>query len=105
MGQNPMKDRRLELDAILKGLCPNVYFEPPSSVKMTYPAIRYRRSNLESLHADNLPYLVDAVYEVIVIDRDPDSAIAYAVSQLPLTRHNRHYYAENLSHDSFTIYH
>ena len=104
MDQNLMKQKRLELDATLKGICPNVYFEPPSSVKMTYPAIRYKRANIDRLHANNLPYLIDTAYEVVVIDRDPDSPVAYAVSKLPLCRHNRHYYAENLSHDAFYIY-
>lgn len=105
MDQNLTKQRRLELDAILKSICPNVYYEPPSSVKMKYPAIRYRRSGIDTAHADNLPYLSDTAYDLTVIDRDPDSSIVFAVSKLPLCRHNRHYYAENLSHDVFLIYH
>lgn len=105
MDQNLMKKRRLELDEIFHEICSNVYFEPPSSVKMKYPAIRYKRSGIDRLHADNEPYLTDTAYDVTVIDRDPDSSVAYAVSQLPLCRHNRHYYADNLSHDVFLIYH
>ena len=53
----------------------NVYFQPPESVKMTYPAIVYKRSDIQNIHADNNPYLQFHGYEITVIDRNPYSDI------------------------------
>lgn len=97
------KQRRLELDSVLKSICPNVYYQPPSSTNMKYPAIRYRRSNIDTVHADNSPYIQTVRYELIVIDRNPDSEIVEALSQLPKCSHARHYTVENLNHDVFYI--
>lgn len=98
------KDRRLELDAKFKELTPNVYFQPPASVKMHYPAIRYSLSGIDKTPADNLPYLLERGYQVMVIDSDPDSLIAEEISHWPKCRFNRSYEADNLNHFVFIIY-
>lgn len=82
----------------------NVYFQPPESVKMNYPAIVYSRNDIENDHANNQVYIQSVAYQVIVIDKDPDSKIVERVSQLPNCMYDRHYKADNLNHDSFTIY-
>ena len=64
------RDRRLELDAEFKKLTPNVYYQAPASVVMKYPAIRYDLSRIDTVNANNNPYLSDAAYQVIVIDSD-----------------------------------
>lgn len=97
-------DRRLELDKIFRFHTPNVYYQPPESVKMVYPAIRYERTDINIAHADNAPYKVDTAYQVTVIDKDPDSPIVKAVSLISGCRFNRHYTANNLNHDVFVIY-
>ena len=98
-------NRRLELHAILCEILgsQNVYFQPPASVKMKYPAIRYSRSDIENTSADNVTYKQSHFYEVTVIDRDPDSEIVHKVSQLPMCIYDRHYASDNLNHDVFTI--
>lgn len=95
---------RLELDAKLRELAPNVYYQPPESVIMKYPAIRYSRYDIDNQHADNSPYIQSPVFQVIVIDADPDSRIVDAVSELPMCSYDRHYASDNLNHDVFTIY-
>ena len=101
-------DRRIELDDLLKAIVNrhggNLYYQPPSSVKMTYPAIRYERSAVDTDFADNKPYRNTIGYTLTVIDRNPDSDITKEVMALPMCRYNRHYYAENLNHDVFTIF-
>lgn len=104
MDQNLLKNRRLELDAIFKELCPNVYFEPPSTVRMSYPAIRYRRANVDTLFADNLPYKLTSGFEVTLITRDPDEPLIEKIASLPMCRFNRPYVAENLHHFVYLIY-
>lgn len=98
--------KRLDLQAMLEELLGSeeVYFQPPASVKMQYPAIVYSRSNIVNEHADDSVYRQLPAYEVTVIDRDPDSEIVFKVSRLPYCRFDRHYTADNLNHDTFTLH-
>ena len=105
-------DKRLELHEILCGIVNitspdgdrHTYFDPPSSVKMKYPAIRYARNKIDNTYANNLAYKQKTSYELIVIDEDPDSPIVERLMKLPYCSHDRHYKADNLNHDAFTIY-
>ena len=82
----------------------NVYFQPPESVKMGYPAIVYARAIIGNTYADNRVYSQKRHYTVTVIDPDPDSELVWKVSLLPGCRFDRHYKADNLNHDVFTVY-
>lgn len=82
----------------------NVYFQPPESVKMRYPAIRYSRDDIDDIYADDLSYIQSPTYQIIVIDPNPDSEIPMKIKQLPMCTYDRHYAADNLNHDVFTIY-
>ena len=97
---------RLELQTLLESVLGsrNVYYQPPASVRMNYPAIVYFRSDIENDFANDSAYIQSLAYEVIVIDEDPDSDIVMRVSQLPMCRYNRHYTSDNLNHDVFTLY-
>lgn len=97
---------RLDLQAELEELLGsrNVYFQPPASVRINYPAIVYTRSDIGNTFADDSVYMQSHFYEVTVIDEDPDSKIVDAVSKLPTCRFSRHFTSENLNHDTFIIY-
>ena len=97
---------RLDLDYKFREILgnDNVYFDPPESVKMKYEAIRYSRKKIESRFANNSVYKQDDCYEVIAIYRNPDSELPRKISLLPKCSHDRHYVADNLHHDVFTIY-
>lgn len=97
---------RVELQELLETTLGSrsVYFNPPETVRMTYPAIVYERSDIDNMHADNLPYIRNYRYMLTVIDKNPDSAHVDAVSMLPSCSYDRHYVADNLHHDVFTIY-
>lgn len=82
----------------------NVYFQPPESIKMQYPAIVYSRDDIDNNFANNSVYMQSLAYSVTVIDSDPDSEIVAKVSRLPRCQYDRHYKADNLNHDMFTIY-
>lgn len=71
---------------------------------MQYPAIVYSRDDIENDHANNGTYIQSTAYNIIVIDPDPDSEAVQKVSKLPMCTFDRHYAADNLNHDSFTIY-
>lgn len=95
---------RLILDQMLRALTNNVYYQPPTGTMMKYPAIKYSRSTIDIRHADDGSYSQDTNYEIIVIDRNPDSPIVDAVSKFSGIRHSRHYTADGLNHDVFNIY-
>lgn len=82
----------------------NVYFQPPESIKMKYPAIVYSRDDIGNSFANDSVYMQSLAYSVTVIDSDPDSEIVAKVSRLPRCQYDRHYKADNLNHDMFTIY-
>lgn len=99
-------DRRLELDAILRRILGNnnTYFEPPASVNMHYPCIRYSRSHIDARFADNKPYLKHKRYELILIYEDADDDLPERLMDEITVSHDRHYVADNLHHDVFSMY-
>lgn len=82
----------------------HVYFQPPASVLMKYPAIRYSLNNIESIFANNGLYNNRPSYQVILMDEKPNSEYVEKILQLPYCRFNRHYKANNLNHFEFIIY-
>ncbi len=99
-------DRRLELHELLCETLGsrNVYYQPPATVRMKYPAIVYSRNDINNVFADDIVYRQSHYYMVTVIGYDPDSEIIDKVSKLKSCRYSRHYVADNLNHDVFIIY-
>jgi hypothetical protein len=95
---------RLQLHQLLETLCPNVYFQPPTNVKLEYPCIVYKRDFADTKFADNVPYDFVNRYAITVIDNDPDSPIPSKVAKIPRTLFNRFYTVDNLNHDVFNVY-
>ena len=97
---------RLDLQAVFENILGsrNVYFQPPQSVKMQYPAIVYSRKDFDVKHANNTIYSRHMSYEVILIDRNPDSVYVDKILSLRYCNFDRHYEADNLNHDVFTLY-
>lgn len=97
---------RQSLHEILKDLLGsgNVYFQPPSNVRMKYPAIVYSRDDIKTDFADNRPYKNMRRYQVTVIDKDPDSDIHEKLLDLPRCSYDRFFAAEDLNHDVYNLY-
>lgn len=96
--------QRLELQAILEAIVPNVYFQPPSNVVMQRPCILYKIDSQNTRFADDLPYHRRKRYMVTVIDSDPDSEIPDKVADLPMCTFDRFYTADQLNHNVFRLY-
>lgn len=96
----------LELQSKLEELLGSdqVYYQPPESVKMEYPAIVYSKGGIRNFHADNTKYLTKNRYEVTVIARLPDNEVINKLLELPFSSYDRHYNSDNLNHDVLTIY-
>lgn len=97
---------RLELHEILCGILKtkSCYFQPPSSVRMQYPAIVYSRKDVEKRSADDKVYRKFPSYELVLIDKNPDSEFVDKLLDLPYCSFDRHYESDNLNHDVFTLY-
>lgn len=100
-------NNRLELHDILCDLLgsDHVYFQPPESVRLSYPCIIYSRENGDSQFADNTTYAFSYRYQLIYIDRNPDSDFPVRLlSKLPKCVYDRHFTADNLNHEVFKLY-
>lgn len=100
-------ESRLKLHEELCGILgtEKVYFQPPASVKMSYPCIRYSLSKVHSLKANNRNYKNTKRYEIVVIDYDPDSDIYLKILEhFPMCNFERPYVADNLNHWVLTLY-
>lgn len=83
----------------------NVYFQPPESLRMTYPCIRYELRGVQQFRADSRNYATHRSYTVTHIYRDPDKdLIQNFLDTFVMCDHDRHYTADGLNHDVYTIY-
>ena len=100
-------DKRLSLHKELIQILgsTNVYFQPPETLKMKYPCIRYTKARPMVNHADNKKYFNKNHYELTVIDTDPDTKIPDLLSEyFQYCSIDRYYSADNLTHCSLDLY-
>lgn len=97
---------RLDLQYKLEDLLQsrNVYYKPPASITMNYPAIIYSRKEMKDKHADNGIYKTDNCYQIIVVSKRPDDPVIGKLRELPMCSWKRSYMAENLNHDVLELY-
>lgn len=96
--------RRLELQQLLEDVLGsrNVYFQPPETIKMTYPCVVYSLETYPSSPADDLLYKTTERYIVTYIDRNPDSNVPETILHTRGFQFDRRYNADNLHHSVFT---
>jgi hypothetical protein len=101
-----MARTRIELQSLLESVLGsrNVYFQPPASVYLKYPAIIYHLSDIYNTPADNEKYLQHKRYSVTVIDENPDSEVSERVSKLELCSFDRFFAMDNLNHFEYTLF-
>lgn len=101
-----MTKSRLGLQTILEAIpgVVKVYFQPPESLKLQYPCIIYEKSNENPNFAGNALYKNTNAYNVMCVDKNPDSLIPGYISELPMCKFNRHYTKDNLNHDVYIVY-
>ena len=102
-----MDEFRLDLQAKFEEILENrnVYFQPPASLLMRYPAIRYSLKDIRTKSANNSSaYIMSPGYECVLIMKEPDTEYLARIFQIPNCKFNRYYAAEKLHHYVFTIY-
>lgn len=80
------------------------HFQPGSNIRMVYPAIVYQLSDIPAKFADNKVYITTPIYQLTLIDKDPESKYVYRLSKLPTSRFVRFFIVDNLNHWVFNIY-
>lgn len=97
---------RLELHEVLCEILGSrhVYYQPPESIKMNYPAIVYSLRRIDNDFANDNVYMQSHSYEVIVIDKDPDSLIVDKISRIPRCQFDRPYTSQGLNHSVFILF-
>ena len=97
-----------ELQEILQeimGSNNKVYYQPPENTHITYPCIRYERSNALSNYADNTPYQKTKRYTITLITKTADNDdYLDRLLELPMCTFDREYRTDGLVHDVFNIY-
>lgn len=83
----------------------NVYFQPPESKKINYPAIVYSLESPETQNADNRVYFRFKRYRVLVIAKDPEFELGDSLQNyFSYCRPERPYPSDNLNHWPFTLF-
>lgn len=107
-----MPNRRLEIHRVLCNIldCPEIgdecrcHFQPDSNVRLKYPVIIYKLQDLPMFYADNIPYLGYELYELTLIDRNPESLYVSCIAALPKAKFVRFFVSDNLNHWVFQIH-
>lgn len=96
---------RLDLHEELLTLVDRAYYQPPSSIRMTYPCIVYGLSNIHTVYADNANYKRFKSYLITYISQIPDdNKIDEIADHFPYCKFDRHYVADNLHHYTFVLF-
>lgn len=96
---------RVDLHNELLKFMTNVYFQPPSSIVMSYPCIVYRKSGKTRLFADNELYRSDQEYTITLMEKNPDSVIADTIEEkFPSCVISQYYTMDNINHTVLNLY-
>ena len=96
-------DLQNELKSILGSN--NVYFQPPSTIKMKYPCFVFERKSASQFNADNKKYLLFKCYSLTYISNEADPDMIDTVTDhFQMCKYDRPFINDNLYHDVFTLY-
>lgn len=96
---------RLELHEVLCDILGSrkVYFQPPESIKISYPSIVYKRNDINPKFANNKQYTTYREYEVTLLDANPDSPFVKQIEELEYCEYVRNFQTSGINHDVFKI--
>lgn len=85
----------------------SVYFQKPSSYKISYPAIVYSLSSADTKFADNSPYLHKRKYQLTLLTMDPDDELVEKITMsqtLQRVTFENHFVKDNIHHFIYRLY-
>ena len=109
MSQTKIEEQRELLDSKFREIpgIKGVYFQPPSNEKLKYPCVIYTLKDIMSMYSDDSRYLSIPVYDVTMIDYNPESEIQRYMLDLNdgcYVRFDRFYTSDNLNHWVYQIH-
>ena len=101
-----MASDRLKLHEILTKIpgVNKVYFQPPDTIVMVYPAIVYSLATIDPVYANDKKYHNKTKYSITVIDKNPDTEIHHKILELRYSAFNKHFVSANLNHYVCSLY-
>ena len=102
-----MAKTRLEIQDLLESIDSSlhVYFQPPPTKRIQYPAIIYKLDNIDQVPADDITYVKHKSYMVTLVHSDPDNDIIdKLIDKIPNIRFDRTYISDNLYHYIYILY-
>lgn len=82
-----------------------VHFQPPESVKLTFPCILFKFEGFKEFFANDGRHMLREKYTATHIYREPEADLKEEVlSAFLFASFDRPYIADNLYHDVYTIY-
>ena len=100
-------DSRIELQTNLEAVLGsrNVYFQPPESLKLKYPAIVYELADIMTDKANNRNYIRNHRYTVTLLHTDPDNELKdNLLDEFRNISFDRVYASDGLYHYVYDLY-
>lgn len=96
---------RISLHNKLLEILPNVYYQPPSDIRMVYPCITYYRVRPKTVYADDRIYSKHEEYQIMVLDQKADNTYADdIVEAFRYSSIDSNFIMNNLHHTKITLY-
>lgn len=70
---------RLELHRKLEEFYKNVYFQPPSNIKLEYPCIVYNADGYDTRYGGNGVYIERKKYYITVMELEPEGLVPKSI--------------------------
>lgn len=96
---------RLSLQTELETFIPTVYFQPPANLTLKYPCIIYNKTGKERKYSNNGLYFVKQEYQLMVIEKNPDSKVADDIEEkLQYCEIRQYYTVDQLNHTILNLH-
>lgn len=83
----------------------NVYFQPPESIKLTYPCIIYSLADIKTIYSDDSIHRAKRLYEITYISKQHDDQfIDKMLKSFTMISFGRSFTTDNLHHTVFRLY-
>ena len=83
----------------------NVYFQPPESIKLKYPAIVYELADIMTDKANNKTYIRNNRYTLTLIHNNPDNVLKDdLLDAFEYISFDRFFTKDNLNHYVYDLY-
>lgn len=97
--------KRVDLQHELESFISNVYYQPPSTIKMTYPCIVYFKNSKSTERANDSRYLGTQGYQITLMEHNPDSEIADDIEgHFEHCAISQYFTVDNLNHTTLNLF-